>query len=395
MKKYIIVFVLIVALLLCSCSSKETVTNEGKEQEVLTLLEGYWYCEEGVDGAEFIAIKDGKFARGYVSFNEEWADIKDAELMGDDEITFDIIYSDKKDKKNKYGITLDSEDDFKNTFEYDDGDVSYDFVRMGKDRCDFMVNLEKEKNNPPIAIAFAPTDYKTNKNQYQYVTNEAGEYVTDIIIYSDGSIKDFELVKLENVSGSLHVTDVVHTQKQLSDDKHIVTGISIPEFVSTSGMRFVDSNGKKWVFAFYQSGRNGSLGCDYRGAWQVYNSKEKNNGISYDSLCGYWAMRYDFVYITQSEIEMAVMESDVGRAGIINNIYTDNQGKFLLDVTLEEVIFGYSVDIPQEDAYVVLKSDDNYTKSITVDIFGHESTYNYFGTRQKLEEYIYGLHQNY
>ena len=274
MKKFFALFMILCTVLLCACSyskspNKEAFEEVEAEKDIMEILEGYWYCEEGYDGSEFVAIKDKKYARGVYSYTEDWADMKNVE-EDEDELSFELVYS-KADHtyapypysefEDSYSIILKSDNDFKESFELDDGTDKYAFVRKGKNRCDFMLNVSKDFKDIPqgIAVAYAPEDFKNQKNEYTYVSIEDGDYAKKVVIYTDGSIKDFELIRFGYAETYQYVDEVLYSQNELSKDKHIVTDVVFPEFTSYTGMRFKDAKGKKWVCTFMESGRNGSV----------------------------------------------------------------------------------------------------------------------------------------
>jgi len=401
MKKFFALFMILCTVLLCACSDSKTSVKKSSEEvetkkDIMEIIEGYWYCQEGYDGSEFVAIKDKKYARGCYSYTEDWADIKNVE-EDEDELNFELVYSKAdhtygpypySESEDSYSITLKSDNEFEESFELDDGIGKYTFVRKGKDRCDFMLNVSKDLEDMPqgIAVAYAPEDYEEQRDKFTYVSNEDGDYAKKVVIYTDGSIKDFEFIRFGYAGSYPCVGEVLYSEKKLSKDKHIVTGIVFLEFTSSTGMRFKDAKGKKWVCNFMESGRNGSVSFHPADVMEEYDPGNKKNEYRYEDICAYWVNGYEFVNLQEDYFTWAYLGSDVGRSGDINCIYTDNKGAFVLDVTLEEYEYGYEV-VPESNIFVEITSPDKYKNSIDLNGYDRYNSYTYCGDLDDFEDY--------
>ena len=112
--------------------------------------------------------------------------------------------------------------------------------------------------NQPITACFAEDLPQEPENCLSY-TAEDSEFLVRIAFQSNETLENVQLSALNPNGNSYSTEKVLYTFDTLSPDMTFVAGVVYYGDVTTYGISFTDGTGTVRCFAFYISGRNGSL----------------------------------------------------------------------------------------------------------------------------------------
>jgi len=293
--KKLLALMLVFILSLCSCSDADTtkeMSNQpdtglgekkvvdnnkksGKKDakpskvDIAEKICGYWVCHDSKNGEEFISVIDDVYTRGVYSTNGDSANITEITSNDKDTLTITFACEDSNvipypytQRKQQYTVTLYDEYGFDEHFLLKENNTDYHFYRVAnsKTMCDFMLN----SNNPRVsqihslAAAYAPGDYADNPSCENVEIPYSGQ-VTPIIFYTDGRVKNFEILEIFFDGINYTYGESLYSKNKLSNEKFITVPVYFSKYTSTIGVRFKDSEGIYKNCIISQSSVNGAV----------------------------------------------------------------------------------------------------------------------------------------
>ena len=223
----------------------DCVDTVGKDNRYTIVEEAY--CDDGYlwgrlkSGAGWVLLPDIVSEEPYTTFLGAWVPIFEGP-------GYDYRYKQLVGKDNTYTIVMER---------LDEDSTLWGKLKSGAGWID--LDWIDRVQTEPVIISFAD-DRLVSSDEYREYIDDTSRYAEKIAFRANEELTDVHLYSLGyNRYGNYTQDEELYSFRRLREDWPFVAGLSFYGDMTAYGLSFTDASGMEHHYAFYISGRNGSL----------------------------------------------------------------------------------------------------------------------------------------